>query len=544
MKKFLSLFFNMRLRTKILSMFGGMVAVMSLILALSVYIMLRQSDLAESAASQATHRVDAATTSQRGILEMDRNIQALIAADEPGAIRAAAIGSIRAGASIDEQLVKLSEVFANAADVKTLIEKMVALRPKQMEIIGAGRANEDERALQLYATVAEEFQAIADLAQHVTQHSQELALAEMADVKRESGRQMMFLAVICAVVAGLAMMMAWLWARSMSRAMGKIEGAMIALANGDLTTSVDLKNAGHDEIGRTLAAIHNTVGNLSDLVKSVASAVANVSENSSAIAEGALGTSTAAGHLDDSSGSIKSQTGSLSNASSNVFQLLGVAGDNAMAASSVASAANDELLQTVNRFQNFQNEMQTTAEKSRELSGLAGQIQSITKTIKGIANQTNLLALNAAIEAARAGEQGRGFAVVADEVRKLAGHTGSAVNEISSLVENIDKSVGETVDAISHVLEQTESNIKQLSVAANHTQTSNECIQAINQSMHDIVNLVSEQESATANIADEASRLATLASDNRNRATRLGEESHSLDKAALELTSAMNNFKY
>ncbi len=544
MKNILSVCSNMRLRTKILSMFGGMVAVMSLILALSVFIMLHQSGVAEQAATQANHRVEAATTTQRGIVEMDRNIQALIAADESGAIRTAAIASIRAGAGIDERLAKLKEAFENDGDVTSLAEKMAALRPKQLEIVRAGRANEDEHALQLYSVAASEFQTIADLAQSVTQHSQELALSEMARVKLESKKQMMLLGAICVFGAGLGMLTAWLWARSMSRAMGQIEGAMVALANGDLTVTLDVKNASRDEIGRIQTAINLTVGNLRNIVQSVANAASDVSNNSSAIAEGALGAGAAAGRLDESSGSIYSQTGSLSNASSNAFKLLGVAGDNATTASSVAQGASEELLQTVGSFQKFQTEMRSTAEKSRELSSLAGQIQSITKTIKGIADQTNLLALNAAIEAARAGEQGRGFAVVADEVRKLAGNTGTAVNEISMLVVNIDKSVNDTVAAIDHVLEKTESNIKQLSGAVNQTQISNERIQAISQSMRDIVSLVSEQEKATSSIAGEASHLATLASDNRNQATRLGGESQSLDKAAKELVAAMKNFKY
>ena len=140
---------------------------------------------------------------------------------------------------------------------------------------------------------------------------------------------------------------------------------------------------------------------------------------------------------------------------------------NSAEAAKAAREGSKTVAATIQGMRNIQSKVGLSAQKVEEMGHRSEQIESIVETIDDIASQTNLLALNAAIEAARAGEQGKGFAVVADEVRKLAERSGLATKEINQLIQGIQKTVAEAVKAMNEGSVEVESGVKLANEAGN-----------------------------------------------------------------------------
>ena len=184
-----------------------------------------------------------------------------------------------------------------------------------------------------------------------------------------------------------------------------------------------------------------------------------------------------------------------------------------------------------------------TAKKVQELGKSSNQIGEIIGVIDDIADQTNLLALNAAIEAARAGEQGRGFAVVADEVRKLAERTSKATKEITQMIQNIQTETQSAVEAMQAGTQQVELGVESTTKAGTSLHEIITTSEQVGNMVMLIATAATEQASATDEINSNIEQIAKITQETATGANESAKAVHELSNLATELHAIVSKFK-
>ncbi|WP_374107927.1 methyl-accepting chemotaxis protein [Pseudomonas cichorii] len=199
--------------------------------------------------------------------------------------------------------------------------------------------------------------------------------------------------------------------------------------------------------------------------------------------------------------------------------------------------------QVVSDMEGIARSSQQSAQVIRNLDEESEGIFNIIQVIKGIADQTNLLALNAAIEAARAGEQGRGFAVVADEVRSLAGRTSASTQEIASMVSRIQQNTREAVTSMETGVAQVD---KGMAVTAEVETAIKEILEATlstTQLVNDISRTISEQSLASNEIAHQVEMIANMSEGNSRVIGETAGTTDELSALAGQLSQSVDRFR-
>jgi methyl-accepting chemotaxis protein len=309
----------------------------------------------------------------------------------------------------------------------------------------------------------------------------------------------------------------------------------------DLTNTINI--SGKDEFSQIAHWINGFIETLRRLVADVATITHEVKVASNEISELNQGMATGAKTQVAQASQIAHGVEELSVTIANVAENTVRAADSARSAVDIAQQGGGVMHETVTNI----HQISTAVDDAARMVELLGQnsirVGHVIEVIRGIAEQTNLLALNAAIEAARAGEHGRGFAVVADEVRGLSKRTSESTGEIKQIIESIQHEINGTVQCIMTGKDATEKGKERVESAKYALDDIIKSINSVNDMIQEIASAAEEQAVTAKEISGQVNHIVDIANNALENSTRASSRSDSLNAATLTLTEKMRIFK-
>ena len=474
---------------------------------------------------------------QKNLLDMDKTIDRIRAGFTAMTTASRFIGSGDFQRQINKEIeVSQVDTLAFVTDAR---ERMKSLEgtTQSPESLHAAWTAYHKAATPLAETARDSFKILSESAAQYLESSREDTVSALSGLQKT-------LAIIQAIFLVAAVVAIVYLARAIIRPLqNALTVATVAehIAAGDLSTPIHV--SGNDEAGRMLHAVKKMQDHLVDIVARLNGLTATVSETSGnllgAVQTLKANTDSQGDATTEMAAAVEELTTGIHHMAGNAATSINGAENSRLAAlegQSAVEKAAEEISDAVGSVNDASAVVETLSRQSMEIS-------RIVEVIKEIADQTNLLALNAAIEAARAGEQGRGFAVVADEVRKLAERTSKSTQEISGMLSSIR-------DTTAQVVHQMGESVKTVSNGAEEAMKARDRMKQISDNavgmlgtINDISVSLQEQGESGNTISQRVERVSAMAEETAGKIAVIAKATTQLDKVSSDLKAVVSAFR-
>jgi methyl-accepting chemotaxis protein len=447
--------------------------------------------------------------------------------------KASEVSGLKSGSTENDYYVNMMTLLNNYNTYISGPDSLLAMHQLRLE----AAANSNGQMASSNTNVSEFLKHSADLISAITLASNETKASAESNVS--FSRVFIVVASLLSIFVAIAIA---LWViQTIRKPLANVNAMLQVIAKGDLTQKIEIEN--NDEFGELSGWVNDLVDNLRTIIQDIK---ANTQSLSIAAEQTSVVTTQTSNNINQQriqTNHILESMEQMSSAVEEVSQSANSTATEVEKAHSETTAGSSIVSSNIQSIKDLAGEIDTAAEVINKLDEYSTSIGNVLDVIRGIAEQTNLLALNAAIEAARAGEQGRGFAVVADEVRTLASRTQESTSEIQAMIERLQSGANEAVKVMESSKNKAAMSVDDIQKAGELLATITEGITIINDMSTHIATAAEEQASVTEEVHKNVNAIASIADQTAVGADKTLESSVEVACLSEKLKDSVGHFK-